>query len=369
MVQEFICEVCGQKYTRPTYTATSTKQTKEFWREKEGTVFGKCYDCYKKEQEEMKKKASEEANLPELSGSGKQVDWASKIRFEKYEQAKPYMKGLNSKGIEVYDRLFGMTEARFWIDNRDKSLRDLMAKVASMAPVEVEAEIKAEEEKEKQAKKEVQKKSVLQPENPADETPVEIKIGNDSVAVISKKDDRIINICKELSYEWKEGTWRRSMTYRTGSAIDRAAEIGNKLLSAGFPVLIENSEAVEKAVNATFEPEYTRWISISKVEPKRFFINWKGRDNRIYETAKSLPKAKWVRPNVEVSIKYFREVEEFAELMGFRFSPGAQKAIKEYKESLEVKQVNPGKAPEIEHPDGLKKILESDNNIIEDLKD
>lgn len=369
MVMYFICETCGQKYSRPTYTSTATSETKRFWREKEGTAYGICSECYKKEQTEKREKAMSESGLPELTGSEKQIEWATKIRFEKYETSKGYTKNMTPKGAEIYDRLFGMTEAKFWIDNRDEGFRELVKVIMDMAPPDVEAEIKAEEKKEADEKKESQKQSVLQPESPVDETPVEIRVSDDSVAIVSKKDDRIINICRGMGYKWESGAWRRTMTYRTGIAVDRAAEIGNKLLNIGFPIIIENAEASEKAVNATFEPEHTRWIGVSKDEPKSFFINWKERNDRLYETAKSLPKAKWVKPDVEVSIKYFREVEEFAELMGFRFSPGALKTIVEYKDSLEVKKVIPEAAPEVELADGLQKILETDNSIIEDLKD
>ena len=39
-----------------------------------------CYDCYKQAEAEKAAKASEDANLPELTGSEKQIAWATDIR-------------------------------------------------------------------------------------------------------------------------------------------------------------------------------------------------------------------------------------------------------------------------------------------------
>ncbi len=364
MTMYFICETCKQKYSRQTYTATSAKQSKEYWRERADTEFGLCSDCYKKEQEEKRQQAMEEAGLPEITGSEKQIAWAEKIRFEKYESLQPLPK-MTPKGIEAYDRLFSTTEAKFWIDNRNCIARELIVKMASMAPADVEAEIKAEEEKESKAKMQI-----LQPENPIDETPVEIKVTETAVTVNSKKNEKIIDTCKDAGYKWIDGAWRKTIGFKTGIAIDRAADIGNKLLSMGYPVAIDDAEAATKAVSADFEPECTRWVSVNakSIKKEELCINWKERNDRLYSTAKSLPKAKYVSPDVEVPIKYFHEVEDFAGLYGFKFSPGAQKAISEYKAIIEVKLVTPAKAKDPEKPKGLKGIMD-DTKVIEDLKD
>ena len=51
--------------------------------------------------------------LPELTGSAKQVSWAESIREKMIAK-------LKEMGKEVPDWAFVRTEAKFWIDNRDK---------------------------------------------------------------------------------------------------------------------------------------------------------------------------------------------------------------------------------------------------------
>ena len=71
-----------------------------------------------------------------------------------------------------------------------------------------------------------------------------------------------------------------------------------------------------------------------------------------------------------VRIEHYKEVEEFAELYGFRFSNGAREAIEKYKEELEnAKIVAPTKIEEKKEKDGLKEILESSTDILPDLID
>jgi len=364
MIMNFFCEKCKQEYSRPTYTNTSTKNSKEFWREKEGAEYGLCPDCWKAEKDEKRQKAMEDACFPKLEGSEKQIFWAEKIRFEKYELGQDYVSSLKPKGVEAYERLFGMTEARFWIDNRNKGFKELLTMVAFMAPADVDAEIKNEEEKECKAKI-----RILRPEKPVDETPVEIRVTETTITVISKKDERIIETCKDAGYSWVTGSgWVKKISFRTGSPVDRAAEVGNKLLSMGYPVAIDNVEAADKAVNAGFELEHTRWISVPANTKGELHIGWQRRDESLYETARSLPGSSYSSPSVVVPVKYFREVEDFAELYGFRFGPGALKAIEEYKTNLEITTVKPEKAPEQEKPKRLEGIMR-DIGTIEDLKD
>lgn len=71
-----------------------------------------------------------------------------------------------------------------------------------------------------------------------------------------------------------------------------------------------------------------------------------------------------------VEVQYYKEIEDFAELYGFRFSPGARAKIDEYKEQLRnAIRVKPVKIDDVKPVDGLKAILQSSNEILPDLID
>lgn len=101
----------------------------------------------------------------------------------------------------------------------------------------------------------------------------------------------------------------------------------------------------------------------------QFAIKWKGRNEKLYKTARSLPGSRWDSA-VMVRVEHYKEVEEFAELYGFKFTNAALRLITEYKEAAEnIEVVEPAQAEEETETDGLKEILQSGNEVLEDLKD
>jgi len=209
------------------------------------------------------------------------------------------------------------------------------------------------------------------PENPISEIPAEIRVLDGEVVAIYERNDKFREIVKYLGYEW-DGVWKRTITETTGSAVDRAAELGNKLLNAGFPVKIVNNEAREKAINGTYEPECKRWIRLRTKGnySGRLAIAWGGRDDTLYNASRRLPGSKWSKPSVVVKVCYFKEVAEFAELFDFRFTDAASCALERAKAEIEAAAiVSPIKVDEPEYRDGLKEILNSGSDIIDDLKD
>lgn len=215
--------------------------------------------------------------------------------------------------------------------------------------------------------------NVVFPEEAISEIPVVILVTETDVKIKSEKNDTIIKLVKERGYHWDywNKTWVKQITERTGAATERAAEIGNKLLNAGFPILIEDPQIRDKAINGIYEPEHTRWICLiakGKHEGK-LRITWAGKDDELYQKARSLPRSRWDK-GVVVEVQYYKEIEDFAELYGFRFSPGARAKIDEYKEQLRnAIRVKPVKIDDVKPVDGLKAILQSSNGILPDLID
>lgn len=93
-----------------------------------------CYECYQAKQaaERAEKNAAsasanQEAGLPALTGSAKQIPWADSIRAEKIAEIdaiefSPKASAANlAKGAAAIAEIKSMIPAGWWIDNRSNS--------------------------------------------------------------------------------------------------------------------------------------------------------------------------------------------------------------------------------------------------------
>ena len=99
---------CGHTATVELFGSSKERERKISWYE----TRGECPECYKArkqaEREAIDARAAQESKekqWPELSGTPKQVAWANAIRKEKI------------------DEITALGDAKFWIDNRDRTLR------------------------------------------------------------------------------------------------------------------------------------------------------------------------------------------------------------------------------------------------------
>lgn len=339
---------------------------------------GLCYECYAREEEKKRKKAYEEAmaeakemGLPELEGTEKQVKWAVTIRekmiaeyIEKYMPRKEtYLKNDNVDIEEGMNYILSQTSARYFIDNRDNMLILMIAEAADKAKELPHREI------DKEIEKEANMETTVFPENCEYKEPAEITFTDKVIKVRFLKNDKFRSIVKSLDYTWN-GVWQRKIGLTNGPIEDRVVELGNKLLNAGFPICIHDEKLLQKAINAEYEPECTRWIVKNANHEGCFCIKWQEKDEKLYKAARMLPGSKWSNPFVIVKTEYFEEVSDFAKMKGFKFSPGAQELYENAKAKAESASiVAPVKAKKVEDPDKLKEILESSAEIIGDLKD
>lgn len=343
-----------------------------------------CYKQYLKKQREKEileaKKKAEEMELPELTGTEKQVAWAITLRdqlinkFNKAMNDEDYMEIISfdvgnitkEDMIKIRDYIIeNKTNAEFYIDTRYWKLDEFITKYKKDA-----LRPKEEVEMEKKLLEEIEKEALIVPENAITNSIARIVYENNEIVVTFEKNDKFIEIVKKLGYKWINGAWRKEITNTTGTATERIAELGNKLLAAGFPVKIYDHIAREKAINADYEPEHTRWIYLrtSGKYEGWLVIKWQGRNDSLYQIARKLSGSKWDN-GVVVKVEYFEEVEEFARLYDFKFTDAALKAIQEYKEAYQNSVTTVEKPKETESRDGLKEILESSTEILDDLKD
>lgn len=342
-----------------------------------------CPKCYREYLQKQREKENEiaaekakELELPILTGTEKQVAWANTIRQKFIDDATGDLKSTVISYIKwggevdndmTKDELFEIrswilenrTEARYWIDNREDNIKLIFDEKPNVLKTE-------EQILEEHNKREVEIESTVKPANSISTVAAEITFNAKIVKVEFEKNDTFITLVKSLGYSWNKKYWYRNIGIKAGKAEDRAAELGNKLLGAGIPIMIMDKDVLNSAINGTYEPECDRWILL-RVSKNKFTIEFGERNDELYSKAMSLPGAYWDR-GILVDPRHYREVKEFGELHGFNFSKGAIRTIEEFKEKQnKISTVVPTKGKEIQYKNGLEELLKNNNDILNDL--
>ncbi len=359
----------------------------------ENEFSGLCPECYKKhlaeereKENEEAKRISEEMELPELSGTPKQVAWANTLRIKAIEKISFLIdKFRNSKKqqragikigeeriklsendlVEIEEILLTKSDARFWIDRRmdnaeayiKEAYRTLMKK-NNAVPEEVKEEIEQGKEY-----------NTVEPQNKIHEGIVNIDVYNGCINVKYVKNEDFIAIVKSLNYFW-DGVWKKKITEYTGSAENLSAQLGNKLLGNGFTVCFPESDSRDMAISGNFIPECTKWIKYN-VKKDMLAITWVGYSDNIYKAAKKLSGARWYHSAMLVPVEFNAEILDFADIMGFSVSKRAAEEIKSFQERSNKflkKNVKEAVFEEKNGDEELRRQLEK-SGIIEDLKD
>lgn len=358
---------------------------------------GLCEDCFKEQLEKEKQEANKEAlkaakemNLIELVGTEKQVAWANTLRNKRIEEISDLREriinkdsiaikytfknlAISKEGCNTEDEIINKIhmyldkaeeyilaneKASYWIDNRMNELYDIFEKIASKININ-ELEVAIEEE--------IISETTVAPDNPKHNGIVEFIVTENKINLKYEKNETFISVVKDLGYRWNNGYWTRTLKETTGNYIDRAAEIGNKLLNEGFSISIQDEDIRNKAINGYFEKECTRWI-YRRLGETKLAITWKGMNDTLYKVSKKLPGARWQQSSMLVDVAHYSLVEEFAEMYGFQFTKLAVELIERYKEDIKkVRRVNPIKVKEKAYKNGLEDILNSSREVITDL--
>ena len=352
---------CGHTETKDLYGKSADRERKIEWMGK----YGLCSECYKKKTQEQQDDRKAKNNLPDLTGSEKQVAWAEKIRdgiildWENIEQQ------IEPRDEKFINWLKNQIEARFWIDNREKSIHKLVKEW-----MENENKIDAVESS-KELEIAAKEEATIYPEHEETRDVAEISYKGEFVEVKSPKNDIIIETARAAGYKWdgEKLRWCLKVTVTRGQVEDRVAEIGNFLLNAGVPICIYDEKLREKAINGEFEPQKHQWILKSGDEEIKIY--WHTREHSLYDEAKRLPHAKYREGAMRVPSRYFEEIREFVKLYDLGVSEEADKLLaKEEKAYREKMVVVPRKSmAETEREDRLKEILNSSRDILEDLRD
>lgn len=374
------CCECGKSFTASKILASRDQANN--WKEWAKSNIIECDECKEKarqaEREEANVKAAESAKefeLPELTGSEKQVAWANTIRVGYYTEYSKVVDGYTkltkeqqTKCNEEFERFNKIVDyafsnknsASFWIEHRGVNIRTIVRELESEA-------LKSEEKEEAQ---EVVSEYAIKPESPVTDSVAEIKYTNDVLKVsFPAKNEALISACKAVGMKWNKANlvWERKLSEMTGTT-DRIIEIGHKLLKIGIPVAIADESIREKAVSGEYKDECLLWVMNGPDDKLK--ITWS--DGDWYDKAKRLTGAKWYSENkgMMVPVSSFREIRDFAECNNFGITAKAELKMKEHEIQLEkVKTVTVSEHKGTEKRDKLKEILQSSDEIPDDLLD
>jgi hypothetical protein len=335
-----------------------------------------CPDCYRAKIEADRQKqnaeaaeANQAAGLPTLEGTEKQIAWAETLRNNFLNHAKERIDywtkcietGKDDENCVIdirrlerirsslekyrlgYTLIMQHTAASWWIDNRFMDIEALII-------IDIDNAKKSASEPPKQIIEEAQAEATIYPEKAVTGLIAEISIkGNVLEATYLEKDESFREIVKNHGFEWKPG-WMRTIGKFNGSIQDRAAEIGNKLLAAGFPIRIYDEEIRRRAVTGEYQPEPKWWIK-ARVEGDYkgwLSISWPREEKNYYDAARKLPGSKYKRPNVLVPPESFQEVLDFATMYKFNISDKAREIIETARQLREKSLTIGVKVPKFE---------------------
>lgn len=310
-----------------------------------------------------------------LSGTEKQIEWANKIRSRltrnvmlcyayRAEHNHLFIK-INENFIKKSEQfILSKTDAKFWIENRDKDYTQFQRLI--------EDTLYFEEPKEEKIVDEAKTEATIYPSDQKTKVVAEIFFDEEvnRIRVKSEKDFTVINVVKDLGYTWGGKTWWYEIVPYKGDLSDRMAEVGNKLLLAGVPVIIWNETIRQKAVNGEYGKECFRWVTRNK--KNCIDIIWEFRSDKLYKEARKLPHAEWNNGGMIVPARYYAEIRDFAKINDFKISSGAEELLSKAEDEEKSQSKTTIKEAIIskkEQDTQLSDILNSPRDILDDLKD
>ena len=402
------CSACGKTFeVRVSRSNSREARSFEKWAEENIT---ECDDCkaarIRAAHEAENRKAAEaalEMGYAELIGTEKQIAWANTIRQKAMNELRETFLDPECPEKYLYRRLsfagishvlLRQRQAAWWIEKQNellnvramaglatrldkafceavgalqramrdgkKTLAQAEAEMAALmdAPAEKTEEQPAEQSA-AQAEEKPQRPEAV-PENKRFPGAVDIRIDGETVLALYGKNDAFMGIVKEMGFSWGSG-WTIRAGECTGAANDIAAELGSRLLNAGFSVRFDSQALLDAAVRGEYAPMCHRWI---RHRSGGFYIS-RGRGDDHYQAAKSLPGAKYDRPGVLVPDRSWDALEDFARRYGYRFTAKAQETLEALSGAAQTVQAAGVLEPQYQETD----VLTSSREVLDDLRD
>lgn len=181
-------------------------------------------------------------------------------------------------------------------------------------------------------------------------------VGQEIQLIFPERRDDFAALVKRFRFIFPNGCWSRVIP-KSADILDRAAEIGNELLCAGFSIQVDSSQVQSRVLDRSFVPEAFKIIkrAISGTYAGCFAIEWP-KTADCYSEAMKITAARYADGTVYVPGEHFAEVEDFAELNDFWMSPAAQdlstesKLLRESAVIITPKRKSKKKAEKVELP-------------------
>ena len=378
---ECTCKTCGEIFYKMMYGRNvRDAESKVEWAE---SFFDECEDCHRKRLEDERIKRMQDAiesGLPPLEGTQKQIVWASDLRdgvLQRVDKNFDLIKEVldaggykdedtQARAVRYMHDVFPafsefvntLTSASWWIDNRDIDFNAIMRKAETWVHMDMGVDKQAEAEA---------SPLLVKPETQNHTSFVRISTEGRTVSADYAKNAKFQEIVRDgLDYQWRGGVWQKRFS-DLDSVTDREAELGNKLLAAGFTVLFASEAGRDKAISGEYTYEAKRRIYLID---KKFKLYWEYGNDTMYNRAKQLRTAKWDSGmgRMSVSLSAFAELEDFAEINRFVLSPEAKAAIQAEKDKI-AKAATVKVKEKQKEKDTLKEILNSSKEVLTDLLD
>lgn len=184
--------------------------------------------------------------------------------------------------------------------------------------------------------------------------------------------DTLNTIIKSLGYTWNgaQFVWVKTLGATTGTAEDRVAELGHRLLLAGGAVVFPSEALAMRATTGTYDPEHHRWIV--RHSATQVALRWP-RDEDWFDRAKRLYGMAYEKPHVLVSVASYDEILDFAEQHQFRITEAARALLDAAKARYEAMLVvRPVAQPTTSEPPpttDMQPPIAIDPEFLDDLDD
>lgn len=204
---------------------------------------------------------------------------------------------------------------------------------------------------------------IIRPLHPVTNTIARIGQRPGAVFIIfPEKRDDFREVVRQFDYVWDGEAWAKTVS---GNVPNVAAEIGHRLLAAGFWIAPPTGKVRDLIIEESFEPEHKRKVMVRATgKYKGWFTLWWARSEDCYEASRKITGSRYDKPVVVVPPEFYDQVEDFAERYKFYITPAAIRAIEEAKSAINSALLLQVDLPEFQ--DDTQPGLEAPTGMIDD---